>query len=162
MMAQNRLPPCYQEYAASILANFDFREMPLSARGLLYTMRLECWQNHRLPADLKRLASVLRLDEAEIIAAMQWLDPFFQTNDGWITSPDLEDYRTHLAGQRKAQSVGGKKGAAKTNAGKSQVARESVVKLNTVQPSTAQSNSVINDREYIDKSWDDFRSESDD
>ena len=50
----------------------------------------------------------------------------------------------------------------KNNTGKSQVARESVVKLNTVQPSTAQSNSVINDREYIDKSWDEYRNESDD
>ena len=161
-MAQNRPAPCYQEYSASMLANVNFRQMPLAARGLLYTLRLECWENHQLPADSKKLSSVLRFDEAEIIAAMQWLDLFFQTNDGWITSPDLEDYRTHLAGQRKAQSVGGKKGAAKTNAGKSQVARESVVKLNTVQPITAQSNSVINDREYIDKSWDEFRNESDD
>jgi hypothetical protein len=50
----------------------------------------------------------------------------------------------------------------KNNAGKSQVARESVVKLNTVQPITAQSNSVIIDREYIDKSWDEYRNESDD
>ena len=81
---------------------------------------------------------------------------------GRLTSPDLKDYRKYLADQRCAQSNGSKKGAAKTNAGKSQVARESVVKLNTVQPSTAQSNSVINDREYIDKSWDEFRNESDD
>ena len=50
----------------------------------------------------------------------------------------------------------------KNNTGKSQVARESVVKLNTVQPSSAQSNSVINDGEYIDKSWDGFRNASDD
>ena len=56
MMAQNRLPaPCYQEYAASMLANLDFRQMPLSARGLLYTLRLECWENHRLPADSNKL-----------------------------------------------------------------------------------------------------------
>ena len=161
-MAQNRPAPCYQEYSASMLANFQFRQMPLVARGLLYTLRLECWENHRLPADSKKLAGVLRFDETEIVAAMQWLDAFFRVGDGWLTSPDLEDYRKHLADQRRAQSIGGKKGAAKTNAGKSQVARESVVKLNTVQPSKAQSNSVINDREYIDKSWDEFRNESDD
>ena len=161
-MAQNRPAPCYLEYCASMLANFQFRQMPLAARGLLYTLRLECWENHRLPADSKKLASVLRFDETEIVAAMQWLDAFFRVDDGWLTSPDLEDYRKHLADQRRAQSIGGKKGAAKTNAGKSQVARESVVKLNTVQPSTAQSNSVINDREYIDKSWDEYRNESDD
>ncbi len=145
-----------------MLANVNFRQMPLAARGLLYTLRLECWENHQLPADSKKLSSVLRFDEAEIIAAMQWLDVFFRVSDGWLTSPDLEDYRKHLADQRKAQSVGGKKGAAKTNAGKSQVARESVVKLNAVQPSSTQSNSVINNRDYINKSWDDFRVESDD
>ena len=161
-MAQNRPAPCYLEYSASMLANFQFRQMPLAARGLLYTLRLECWENHRLPADSKKLAGVLRFDETEIVAAMQWLDAFFRIDDGWLTSPDLEDYRKHLADQRRAQSIGGKKGAAKTNAGKSQVARESVVKLNTVQPSKAQSNSVVNDREYIDKSWDEFRNESDD
>ena len=161
-MAQNRPAPCYLEYSASMLANFQFRQMPLAARGLLYTLRLECWENHRLPADSKKLASVLRFDETEIVAAMQWLDAFFRVDDGWLTSPDLEDYRKHLADQRRAQSIGGKKGAAKTNAGKSQVARESVVKLITVQPSSVQSNSVINDREYIDKSWDEYRNESDD
>ncbi len=161
-MAQNRPAPCYQEYTASMLANVNFRQMPLAARGLLYTLRLECWENHRLPADPSKLASVLRFDESEIIAAMQWLDTFIRIKDGWLTSPELDDYRQHLADRRKAQSNGGKKGAAKTNAGKSQVACESVVKLNTVQPSTAQSNSVINDREYIDKSWDEYRNESDD
>ena len=159
MMAQNRLPPCYQEYAASMLANFDFREMPLSARGMLYTLRLECWENHRLPADSKKLSSVLRFDEAEIIAAMQWLDPFFQTNDGWITSPDLEDYRTHLAGQRKAQSVGGKKGAAKTKAGKSQAPRESVVKSSTDQLSSSQNSPVTNEEHMLDNSWEEYQNE---
>ena len=158
-MAQNRPAPCYQEYAASMLANVNFRQMPLAARGLLYTLRLECWENHQLPADSKKLSSVLRFDEAEIIAAMQWLDPFFQTNDGWITSPDLEDYRTHLADQRKAQSVGGKKGAAKTNAGKSQVSRESVVKSSTDQLSSSQNSPVTNEEHMLDNSWEEYQNE---
>ncbi|MDA9076303.1 hypothetical protein N9K17_05420 [Burkholderiaceae bacterium] len=142
-----------------MLANVNFRQMPLAARGLLYTLRLECWENHRLPADSKKLSSVLRFDEAEIIAAMQWLDPFFQTNDGWITSPDLEDYRTHLAGQRKAQSVGGKKGAAKTNAGKSRVPRESVVKSSTDQLSPVHNSPVSNEEHMLDKSWEEYQNE---
>ena len=108
-MAQNRPAPCYQEYTASMLANVNFRQMPLAARGLLYTLRLECWENHRLPADLGKLASVLRFDESEIIAAMQWLDTFIRIKDGWLTSPELDDYRQHLADRRKAQSNGGKK-----------------------------------------------------
>ena len=142
-----------------MLANVNFRQMPLAARGLLYTLRLECWENHQLPADSKKLSSVLRFDEAEIIAAMQWLDPFFQTNDGWITSPDLEDYRTHLADQRKAQSVGGKKGAAKTNAGKSQVSRESVVKSSTDQLSPVHNSPVSNEEHMLDKSWEEYQNE---
>ena len=158
-MAQNRPAPCYQEYTASMLANVNFRQMPLAARGLLYTLRLECWENHRLPADLGKLASVLRFDESEIIAAMQWLDTFIRTKDGWLTSPELDDYRQHLADRRKAQSNGGKKGAAKTNAGKSQVARESVVKSSTDQLSPSQNSPVTNEEHMLDNSWEEYQNE---
>ena len=42
--------------------------------------------------------------------------PFFaETAEGQIISPELEDYRAHLAGIRVKQSDGGKNGAAKTN-----------------------------------------------
>ena len=158
-MAQNRPAPCYQEYTASMLANVNFRQMPLAARGLLYTLRLECWENHRLPADLGKLASVLRFDESEIIAAMQWLDTFIRTKDGWLTSPELDDYRQHLADRRKAQSNGGKKGAAKTNAGKSQAPRESVVKSSTDQLSSVQNSPVSNEEHMLDKSWEKYQNE---
>jgi hypothetical protein len=33
-MSQNRDAPAYQEYAASMLANLQFRLLPLEARGL--------------------------------------------------------------------------------------------------------------------------------
>ena len=158
-MAQNRPAPCYQEYTASMLANVNFRQMPLAARGLLYTLRLECWENHRLPADLGKLASVLRFDESEIIAAMQWLDTFIRTKDGWLTSPELDDYRQHLADRRKAQSNGGKKGAAKTNAGKSRVPRESVVKSSTDQLSPVHNSPVCNEEHMLDKSWEEYQNE---
>ena len=158
-MAQNRPAPCYQEYTASMLANVNFRQMPLAARGLLYTLRLECWENHRLPADLGKLASVLRFDESEIIAAMQWLDTFIRTKDGWLTSPELDDYRQHLADRRKAQSNGGKKGAAKTNAGKSRVPRESVVKSSTDQLSPSQNSPVTNEEHMLDNSWEEYQNE---
>ena len=158
-MAQNRPAPCYQEYTASMLANVHFRQMPLAARGLLYTLRLECWENHRLPADLGELAGVLRFDESEIIAAMQWLDTFIRTKDGWLTSPELDDYRQHLADRRKAQSNGGKKGAAKTNAGKSQAPRESVVKSSTDQLSPVHNSPVSNEEHMLDKSWEEYQNE---
>ena len=50
-MAQNRTPPAYQEYAASVIANGDYRVLSLAERGLLYTLKLECWVNHRVPKD---------------------------------------------------------------------------------------------------------------
>ena len=43
----------------------DFRQMPLAARGLLYTLRLECWENHRLPADWASLPAFLGLMKAK-------------------------------------------------------------------------------------------------
>ncbi|MDD2775937.1 MAG: hypothetical protein PHU06_08275 [Gallionella sp.] len=38
-MTQNREPPAYQEYAATMLANKNFRLMSLEERGLFFTMR---------------------------------------------------------------------------------------------------------------------------
>ena len=58
-MAENRKPPAYQEYASNMLANISFRSMDLAQRGLLYTMRLECWANESLPSNVDTLSNVL-------------------------------------------------------------------------------------------------------
>jgi len=65
-MSQNRDAPAYQEYAAAILARLAFRTMTLQDRGLLFTMRLECWVNVRLPSEHNNLAKVLGLPTAEV------------------------------------------------------------------------------------------------
>lgn len=65
-MSQNRPPPAYQEYAASMIADQRFRAMSLAERGLLYTMRIECWVNHSLPKTPEKLAKVLGLEIAEL------------------------------------------------------------------------------------------------
>mgnify|MGYP007026270862 FL=1 len=54
-MTQNRKPPAYQEYASTMLADISFRSMNMEARGLLYTMRLECWANGRMPSEIESL-----------------------------------------------------------------------------------------------------------
>ena len=41
--------------------------------------------------------------------------PFFDLQDGFIICPELEDYRIHLADQKKKQSQGGKRGSRITN-----------------------------------------------
>lgn len=122
-MSQNRNAPAYQEYAATILAQLPFRTMTLQDRGLFYTMRLECWVNVRLPNNQDDLAKVLGLPIAEVTTSIAAVMPFFKVVDGFIFSPELEDYRTHLAERKLKQSQGGKRGSAITNSKRNNAAK---------------------------------------
>jgi hypothetical protein len=157
-MAQNRKPPAFQEYAANILANKDFRVMPLSQRGLLFTMRLECWVNHSLPSLSTELARYLGLTHQELSESLSaGVLSFFTTFGGSYICPELEDYRQHLKDQRDKQSAGGKNGAAKTNkkwkelgAGNSQDTRKSLVQFNSEQLNQTQSSEISTiDNDFI-------------
>jgi|TARA_B110000263_G_scaffold202648_1_gene182433 hypothetical protein len=151
-MAQNRKPPAFQEYASATLANISFRSMNMEARGLLHTMRLECWVNYELPSDLELLSSVLgKPVKPDLLKAV---GSFFDIDDKRITCPELEDYRAHLEERREKQSKGGKKGAEATNTkrkatGNPQVPRrgsyESLVQSNTTKQSQ---NQLIEGRGY--------------
>ena len=112
---QNRKPPAYQEYAATILAQLPFRAMNLQDRGLLFTMRLECWVNMRLPDTHNDLAKVLGLPVNQVSKSLDNVKTFFVEKSGFFISPDLEDYRAHLADRKKKQSQGGKRGSRITN-----------------------------------------------
>lgn len=114
-MSQNRDAPAYQEYAATILARLPFRTMTLQDRGLLYTMRLECWVNVRLPHNHNDLAKVLGVPVAEVTESLAAVMPFFEAVDGFIVSPELENYRAHLEDRKNKQSQGGKLGSVITN-----------------------------------------------
>jgi len=118
-MAQNRKPPAYLEYAATMLANRQYRLMPLAERGLLYAIRLECWENKLVPAPHDQLAKYLGCDVVEVKSALtERVKAFLNEKDGSLTCPELEDYRQHLAERKLKQSNGGKGGAAITNAKK--------------------------------------------
>lgn len=119
-MAQNREPPAFQEYAAAMMAKTEYRLMSLAGRGLLYTMRLECWVNRRLPPDAPRLARVLGFDVAEVAALIPEVQPFFASDDDGLFCPELEDYREHVNDRRQKQSDGGKQTAAKHKAKRQQ------------------------------------------
>ncbi|MDP2225624.1 hypothetical protein [Nitrosomonas sp.] len=123
MMAQNRKAPAYQEYAATILAQIPFRTMTLQDRGLLYTMRLECWVNMYLPNNHIDLAKVLGVPVAEVMASLPTVMPFFEIAGDFIICPELEDYRTHLTDRKFKQSEGGKNGSAITNSKRSRNAK---------------------------------------
>lgn len=114
-MSQNRDAPAYQEYAATMLAQIPFRTMTLQDRGLLYTLRMECWVNMRLPHSHSDLAKVLGLTVAEVAGSLAAVMPFFEVAGGFIISPELENYRAHLEERKSKQSHGGKRGSAITN-----------------------------------------------
>jgi hypothetical protein len=120
-MAHNRTAPAYQEYAANMMARFEYRTLTLAQRGLLYSMRLECWVNQFLPDSPEVLARILGFDPEEIAAELPYVMAFFEVENGRITSPDLEGYRQRVEGIRERQAQGGKVGAAKTNARKTRV-----------------------------------------
>jgi hypothetical protein len=112
-MAQNRRPPAYQEYAAEILAQIPFRSMSLQGRGLLFTLRLECWVNKQLPSDPETLAKVLGLPVDQVSGSLAEVLPFFIIKGDFIVCPELENYREHLDYINKMKSEGGKNSAAK-------------------------------------------------
>lgn len=128
-MAQNLPAPCYQVYAASVLASLPFRQADLVTRGLIHTMQLECWVNHRLPSNPVALAKVLGFDAGEIAAALPFAMSFFSNDGDSIFSPQLEDYRTHLNEIRAKQKTGGKKGADMTNSKKGRTVKPADIDL---------------------------------
>lgn len=114
--SQNREPPAYQEFAASMLARLDFREMSLGARGLLYTLRLELWVNGKMPADPAKLARLLGCDVGTVRDTLSLLVPaFFASSAGQLVCPELESYRRYQQARRtrlvEGGSAGGKKSA---------------------------------------------------
>jgi len=175
-MSQNRPPPAYQEYAAAMLADIRFRTMSLAERGLLHTMRLECWVNSNLPKDPATLAKILGADAQEIAAMLPAVMGFFAIQDDLIICPELEKYRTHLASIREKQAQGGKHGAALTNRKRRPAkttavqgdsanpasnprdprptTRDSLVNFNSIQPSQNQSlkkGDLEKHREWLDE-----------
>ena len=91
-MAQNRKPPAFQEYAATILSSKAFRGMNLSQRGLLFTMRLECWVNQSVPSLSNGLAKYLGLSHQDVSDALSAdVISFFNESDSSYVCPELED-----------------------------------------------------------------------
>jgi len=113
-MAQHREAPAFQDYAASLMARTDYRVLSMEGRGLLMTMRLECWVNGELPSASPLLAR-LGFPIEQVERALAEVRPFFSIDSGAIRCPELDDYRAHLDERHQRQSEGGRAGAAKTN-----------------------------------------------
>ena len=109
-ISQGRDAPAFQEYAASMMGRMEYRLLNLSQRGLLYTLRLECWVNQSLPRDPKKLAIILGLPVDEVTTGLPYLSKFFHFNGEILTCIELEKYREYLQEKRNRQSEGGKEG----------------------------------------------------
>jgi hypothetical protein len=134
-MSQNREAPAYQEYAAVWMAKIPYRTMSMQERGLLWSMRNECWVNFRLPARHDLLAKVLGVTEQLLDDSLPAVMPFFKESEGFVFCPELEDYRTYLEEQRSRKVTGGRRGAAITN-GKKKDQKNRADKGDTANPTT--------------------------
>lgn len=112
---QGRDAPAYQEYAANVMATIAYRQMSLTERGLLYTLRLECWVNREMPSDPTKLARVLGQPAEEVNAVLPGVMEFFEVRGSVMVCPELEAYRASLADRRARMVEGGKKSASRRN-----------------------------------------------
>ena len=112
---KKRDAPAYQEYASDWLANRKWRLMSLGERGLLDTMRKECWVNRSTPSDIVEIAKIFNLNEAEV---SKFLTPnvlgFFRHEGENLTCPELDSYREKLDEQKSGMSMGGSAGGKAT------------------------------------------------
>jgi len=144
-----RDPPAYLEYASAILAKKEFRAMSLQERGLLYSIKLECWVNKSVPTSPEELAPFVNQDVELVKSALTdrvkcFLRPSVG-NGADFECIDIEIYRQTQSERRQKQSDGGKKGAESTNgkrfaeAGNSRVSCESLNQINSNQINPNQS-----------------------
>lgn len=123
---QGRDAPAYQEFAASMMARMTYRQLTLAERGLLYTLRNECWVNRQLPSDPAKLARVLGYPVEDIRAVLPGVMGFFKAQGESLICPELEDYRNYQDARRERMSEGGKKSAEKRKGNK----RDAVTDIN--------------------------------
>lgn len=123
---QGRDAPAYQEFAASMMARMTYRQMTLAERGLLYTLRNECWVNRQLPNDPAKLARVLGYPVEDIRSALPGVMGLFKVQGESLICPELEDYRHYQDARRERMSEGGKKSAEKRKGTK----RDAVTDIN--------------------------------
>lgn len=131
--SQGRDAPAYQEFAASMMARMSYRQMSLAERGLLYTLRNECWVNRKLPSDPATLARVLGYAVDDIRSAFPRVMEFFEVQGNELVCPELEKYRHYQDARRLRMSEGGKKSAEQRNRAKRH-AEEDPTLVSTLQP----------------------------
>lgn len=106
--------PAYLEYASDMLANRNYRTMNLPERGLLDTLRRECWVSGSVPAYLPDMARVIGVTVSEIESAFTArVQAFFEASGSDLIAPDLERYRAELTERKARMREGGRTGGRK-------------------------------------------------
>lgn len=112
---KKREAPAYQEYASDWLANREWRLMSLGERGLLDTMRKECWVNRSIPSGFVEIAKIFNLQEDEVLNCLTSKVLHFFTIEGAnLTCPELEAYREKLNERHSKLKEGGANGGKTT------------------------------------------------
>jgi hypothetical protein len=110
-----RNPPAYQEYASDVMSNINWRMMSFAERGLLDTLRKECWVNGKIPSDPDNLAKLLNVSIDQIASAFSSLvRSFFEFDEGFMVCPELEKYRAYLQERHRRMAEGGRRGGERT------------------------------------------------
>ncbi len=121
-----RKPPAYLEYAATILSTREFKFMTMEERGLLYTIKLDCWLNNSVPSNHEELAKYFGVSVSEINRSLtENVKSFLKHIGDSYECTDIEIYRSQLNARLQKQSNGGKKGAKTTNEKRSKSATNS-------------------------------------
>lgn len=110
---RRRKAPAFQEYASDTLANERFRVLSLAERGLLWSMRLQCWTNGAVPGDPTALARLLGADVTELKENLTGgvLAFFIESEDGRLVDDELRSQREGYESRNAQQVEAGKLGA---------------------------------------------------
>ena len=114
-MSQDLKSPWYPEFAANNMANIVYRIQTLQERGLLLSMKNECWVNDRLPENTELLSRILGFTEKEVRLSLPGVMSFFAVSEGYIFCPELESKKKELFEKKEKAKINGARGAAITN-----------------------------------------------
>jgi uncharacterized protein YdaU (DUF1376 family) len=112
MRTANKTAPWYYTYAATRMAELNYRLMSLEERGLYFTLMNECWVNTLLPSDIESLASLIGKPVEHVRRAYTHsVAAYFTEEAGSLYSQELEGYRAKFLARHEAQVAGAKVGA---------------------------------------------------
>ena len=108
-----RAPPAYEQYASDLLANEHYRLMSLSERGLLETLRLQCWVSGSIPKDCPLLSRLTGIPEGHVSETLtaRVLSFFESSSSERLVCPELLKQRERMDERRAERTRSGRKGA---------------------------------------------------